>query len=90
MEHTWTILEEQVLPEHLDKTNVIKIFWFRLISREGEKTATIDGRLNLSLDDLSNFIPYQEVDFSVRISWIKNKFGDFYENINAESINQIV
>ncbi len=87
MEHNWRILEEKILPEYLNQTNVIKTIWFELSTTEGEKNAVIHGRLSLNIDTLDNFIEYSNIDLQTKINWIKSHAGDFYENLNIEYIN---
>jgi hypothetical protein len=86
MEHTWTILEEKIIPEHLGELNVVATIWFRLSSVEGEKSAKTDGRINLDTSNLENFIGYDSLDLATRIQWIKSHAGEFYEEINAAKI----
>jgi hypothetical protein len=86
MEHTWTILEENVLQEHLGKTNVIKTIWFKLITTDDQKFAEITGRVNLNIDSFDNFTEYHNLDLNTKVNWIKSHAGDFYETLNIESI----
>lgn len=87
MEHNWAILEEKILSDYLGEQGVISLIWFRLTTTEGDKKAKIDGRINLPIDQLDNFIPYEQVDLQTKVNWIKSHAGDFYENINIENIN---
>lgn len=86
MEHNWTILEEKIIPNYLGEENVIATIWFRLTTVNGEKSQKTDGRLNLALNQLTNFIPYEQVDLQLKIDWIKAHAGDFYENLNIEKL----
>jgi hypothetical protein len=96
MEHIWSIHEELILPFHLDKTSVIKTIWFKVLTLHDNKKAEVAGRINFNLDDLINFIDYQELNYETKINWIKNRTGypndvnatTFYENLNIEMINQ--
>lgn len=86
MEHTWRILEEKVLTDHLGENGVIAIIWFRLTTTEGEKLVKTDGRVSLPIDDLTGFVPYAQVDLQLKTDWIKAHAGDFYENLNIEKL----
>lgn len=87
--HEWTILEEKILAEHLGYYDVIKTIWFRLHTDYNNKHIHTDGRINLYIDELNNFIPYANVDLDTKVTWIKNHAGDFYENLNIDKINQM-
>jgi len=90
MEHNWAILEEKIIPSYLGEENVIETIWFRLTTIDGEKSQKIDGRVNLSVDPLTNFIPYEQVSLEIKIEWIKAHCGDFYENLNIEKILNLI
>lgn len=87
MTHTWKITRESVLPEHLGFNQVIKTIWFELTSTDGINTAIVDGRINLQIENLTEFIDYQDVSDTIRLNWIKAKYGDDYENYNVAQIN---
>jgi hypothetical protein len=88
MEHTWTILEEKILPLHLGEEQVIKTIWFRLTTSNETRSVSTDGRINLYTDELVDFVKYPQVDMQLRTTWIKAHAGDFYENVNIERLNQ--
>ena len=89
MNHTWKILNEKILSNHLGQEKVIAIIWFRVETVEGERVEVTDGRVNLQTDELTSFIPYAEVELALKISWIKAHAGDFYENLNAEKMGLV-
>ena len=87
MEHNWTILSEKILPEFSGETNVLRTIWFRLTTtNEAGNTVELDGRINLNLDNLDIFLPYEQITKTNRLSWIKSHAGDFYENLNIERL----
>ena len=88
MEHTWRILSEEILPEHLGRTQVIKTIWFSVITRDGERSSEIAGRVHLNPDELGSFIEYDTLDLDTKVSWIKSHAGDFYENLNISNLNE--
>ncbi len=90
MEHSWTILNERILTEHLGQTDVLRTIWFRLTTTSDSGNITeIDGRVNLNIDNLDNFLPYQSLTKSDRVNFIKGHAADFYENLNLERLTQI-
>jgi hypothetical protein len=87
MEHTWTILNEKVLPELSGQTNVLTTIWFRLTTTDAGVTTVTDGRVNINLGNLDSFVPYEQITLQNRIGWIKGHAGDFYEDLNVEKRN---
>ena len=78
------------LNKHLGQTDVLRTIWFRLTTTSDSGSVTeIDGRVNLNVDNLDSFVPYQSLTRDNRINFIKGHAGDFYENLNTEKLAQI-
>lgn len=87
MTHTWTILRENIISEFNQRNQVIKTIWFELLTQNESSIVKVHGRINFDLIDLNTFIEYNNVTDDVRINWIKDKYGDDYENYNISQLS---
>lgn len=86
MTHEWKIINEDILPEIEGQVNVIKTIWFEVTTTD-VRVVRVRGRINLDTSSLDSFIPYDQMTDSIRMDWIKSKYGDNYENYNISQLN---
>jgi hypothetical protein len=85
MTHEWTMINEDVIPLENGYINVIKTIWFEVKTTE-EREVRVRGRINLDRSQMDQFIDYDQVNDSIRLQWIKNKYGEDYENYNISQL----
>jgi len=76
MNFEWAIDAMKVLPEYGNYKGVVsQIFWRRYIKDENNVATDISGTVTLSLSNLNNFIPLENLEKSDIINWIESTLG---------------
>jgi hypothetical protein len=94
-EYKWIINQMDCLSKDGDLTDfVVKIYWNRnatKIVNDKEYTASISGNQSFSKDDVTNFIPYENLTYNIVCGWLDNLFyvSELDANLDAKIENII-
>lgn len=86
--HTWKV--KKLVQKNDGSGLVIQVF-YRVNSTDGEYSYTSSGDVELETENISNFIPYQNLTEELIIQWIKDKLGvnsGDLEQMNTDWINK--
>ena len=74
MEYTWDFTEVEVYPtmtkDGVEYSDVLHTIHWTYTASEGDDSQTHIDRLQLDLSDMTDFVPYSELDRAAVISWI--------------------
>lgn len=85
--HTWTV--RKLIQKNDNSGLVIQVF-YKVHSTDGEYYYVSAGNIELETENISNFIPYQNLTEELVIQWVKDKLGPNlgnHEQINSDWIN---
>ena len=91
----WYINEMQSLPKDGDLDNfVINVHWSRLAKEtinEKEYFASVYGSQSFSKDDVTNFIPYEDLTYEIVCGWLDSTINveALDLNLDAQIENQV-
>jgi hypothetical protein len=94
-EYKWIINQMDCLPKDGNLTDfVVKIYWNRnatKIVNNKEYFATISGNQSFTKDDITNFIPYNDLTYKIVCEWLDNLFyvSELDANLDAQIENQV-
>ena len=86
--HTWKI---KTLVQNNDDTGTVNQIYFSLHSIDGNYSYTIESDVRLDIDNIQNFISYDNLTEQIALQWVKDKLGSSvfdYEQSNTDWINQ--
>lgn len=75
MNYTWKITKLMAFPTLDGKSNVISRICFDVSAEDGGTRITHSHGVNLPTDNLSSFIPFDELDEQTLIGWAKHYLG---------------
>lgn len=91
----WYINEMQSLPKDGDLDNfVINVHWSRLAKEtinDKEYFASVYGSQSFSKDDVTNFIPYEDLTYEIVCGWLDSSIDTeaLDLNLDAQIENQV-
>ena len=85
--HTWKV--KKLVQKNDGSGLVIQVF-YKVYSIDNEYSYVNAGNIELETENISNFIPYQNLTEELVIQWVKDKLGPDlgnHEQINTDWIN---
>jgi hypothetical protein len=85
--HTWNIRK---LVQKNDGSGIVIQVYFKVHSTDEEYYYVSSGSVDLDVDEIQNFISYQDLTQQQVITWVKDKLGPDlggYQQINTNWIN---
>ena len=79
--HTWKV--RKLVQKNDENGLVIQVF-YKIYSTDGEYSYVSAGTIELGTENISNFIPYQDLTEEIVLQWIRDKLGS-----NSEDLEQI-
>lgn len=90
MEYSWKVTGLKLKDENGVKDAVIQTYWIKKgIDKEGNE-GIFAGATPFTVDDVDNFIPFEELTEDIVLSWIKAEaIGGYEQHINQTIQDQI-
>ena len=83
--YTWDTKTVDVYPEHDGETDVVYVVHWRLNGRSSEKhevngeevpyTSSVYGTQSISADDITDFIPFDDLTVAITRGWVEDAMG---------------
>ena len=85
--HNWQV--KKLVQKNDGSGLVIQVF-YRVRSTDGEYSRTSIGDVKLETENISNFVPYQNLTEELIIQWIKDKLGPNSEDLEQMNTDWII
>lgn len=85
--HTWKI--RKLIQINDNSGTVIRVY-FKVHSTDGTCYYVSGGNVELNVDNIVNFVPYEDLTEEIVIGWVHDKLGTSlggYEQLNSDWIN---
>jgi len=85
--HTWKVRK---LVQKNDGSGLVIQVFYKVYSTDGEYSYVSAGNIELETENLSNFVPYQDLTEEMVLQWVKDKLGSNsgdLEQMNTDWIN---
>jgi hypothetical protein len=81
--HTWKV--RKLVQKNDENGLVIQVF-YKIYSTDGEYSYVSAGTIELGTENISNFIPYQDLTEEIVLQWIRDKLGSNSEDLEKMNV----
>ena len=83
--NTWAVVQMDCYPEYEGEADVVFAVHWRLDATDGTYSGSAYGSIGVSLDEGSNFTPYEDLTEEQVIGWVQDAMGE--EQVDALEAN---
>lgn len=84
--HTWEV--RRLIQKNDGSGLVIQVF-YKVYSTDNEYTYASAGNVELDVEGISNYVPYQDLTEELVLQWVRDKLGSELGNHEQENIDWI-
>jgi len=74
--NTWAVVQMDCYPEYEGEADVVFAVHWRLDATDGTYSGSAYGSIGVSLDEGSNFTPYEDLTEEQVIGWVQDAMGE--------------